>query len=114
MISTSKINAFTKFLAVVLFGGALLIFSINTLKAENNNKTFNFPETLTENDTNLIQASNGKYQMSLDTYKGKDNDIYWIILVWDTQTGKSKLYHKNNDKGTVPSHNGWQLPASPL
>jgi len=33
-LKTSKIQALTKLFAVILFGGALFIFSINSLKAK--------------------------------------------------------------------------------
>ena len=111
----STITALTKLFAVVLFGGALLVFSTNTLTAKSNDNAFNFPENLSENDMNMIQSSNGRYQMNLQIVEdSEDKKIYWMILVWDTQTGKSKLYSKNQDKGTIPAHSGWQLPISPL
>ncbi|NRB60223.1 MAG: hypothetical protein HRU50_09855 [Winogradskyella sp.] len=111
---TSLIYAMNKLFAILLFGGALFIFSISTLNAKSDNKTFNFPDTLSHTDTKLIQTSDGKYQMDLQVVKDSEGKFFWFVLVWDTQTGKSKLYSKNKDKGTIPAHSGWQLPASPL
>ncbi|MFP2995149.1 hypothetical protein ABN763_04530 [Spongiivirga sp. MCCC 1A20706] len=114
-VKISNINAITKLLAVVLFGSALLGFSINSITAKSNDNTFDFPETLSKDNMNMIQSSNGRYQMNLQIVEdSEDKKIYWMVLVWDTQTGKSKLYSKDQNKGTVPAHSGWQLPASPL
>ena len=111
----SFIKALNKSLAILLFGGAMLIFSIGTLNANSNDKTFNFPETLSDTDTELIQSSNGRYQMNLQIIEdSEDKKVHWMVLVWDTQTGKSKLYSKDQNKGTIPAHSGWQLPESPL
>lgn len=112
-LKTSKIQALTKLFAVILFGGALFIFSINSLKAESKN-TFDFPESLTEADANLIQSSNGKYQMQFQMYKNEKNDPFWCILVWNTQTGQSKFYTKSSQKGTILMHKDWNLPTNPL
>jgi len=111
----STIKTITKLFATLLFGGALFIFSISTLNAKSSNKTFNFPETLSDTDTALIQSSNGRYQMNLQIIEdSEDKKVYWMVLVWDTQTGKSKLYSKDQNKGTIPAHSGWQLPENPL
>ncbi|MGD1945848.1 MAG: hypothetical protein ACFB0A_06230 [Croceivirga sp.] len=76
----STISAITKLLAVVLFGGALLVFSINTLTAKSDGNTFNFPESLSENDMNMIQSSNGRYQMNLQIVEdSEDKKIYWMV-----------------------------------
>jgi hypothetical protein len=117
MNSTEKITsiqAFSKFFAILLFGGALFIFSIGSLSADSNDKTFSFPDKLAENDISTIQSSNGKYMMQMEVYKNNEGVPQWIILVWDTQTGKSKLYSKDKDKGTIPAHSGWNMPANPL
>ncbi|MEM6515011.1 MAG: hypothetical protein AAF688_02430 [Bacteroidota bacterium] len=116
MNSTKKKWSFqgiNKFFAILLFGGALFIFSIGSLNA-NSHKTFDFPENLTKNHISTIQNSNGKYMMQMEVWKNNEGVPQWIILVWDTQTGKSKFYTKNKDKGTIPAHNGWNMPSNPL
>lgn len=106
------IKAINKFFAILLFGSALFVFSISRLNADTSN--FNFPDTLTESGMDIIQSSNGKYMMQMEVFKNSEGVPYWIILVWDTQTGKSKLCTKDKDKGTIPAHNGWNMPTSPL
>lgn len=106
------IKEISRFLAILLFGGALFVFSISRLNAETSN--FKFPDTLTEKDITTIQSSNGKYMMQFEVYKNNDGGIKWLILVWNTATGKSKIYTKDEKKGTIPVHSGWNVPTPPL
>lgn len=102
------VNAITK-LCLVL---ALVFFSIKTATA-NDTKKFSFPENLTEADKIAIQSSNGRYQMVLTSQlEGKMN--YWYVLVWDTQTGRSKFYYGNATNGVGVAGPKFQLPAKPL
>lgn len=90
-------------LSLVLFSSATLLFSAAFLFA----------------NTNPVQASDadtlygtGKYQMSLQSvYDIKNDDLLYYVMVWDTETGKSKFYY--NSKGSFSKFGG-QLPSSPL
>ena len=97
------VNAFQKigltvtaFLAVVLFGGGFFMSTINPAKADN---------PTTENSTGKIMMDQINVQ--------KDGKSFYQIIVWDTESGKSKLYFLSF------SENAWkvssnQLPSSPI
>ena len=80
----------------ILFGSAALIATINPAKADN-------PSTVN---------STGKYMMHQESSQ-KDGKSYYNILVWDTETGKSKMYYQSTSEGTYKVSSG-QLPSSPL
>jgi hypothetical protein len=97
------VNAFQKigltitaFLAVVLFGGGFFMSTINPAKADN-------PSTINES---------GKVMMDQLSYE-RDGKTFYNILVWDTETGKSKMYYHSPSEGTYKVSSG-QLPSSPL
>lgn len=65
-------------------------------------------------DAPEITHANGKYQMSLQVYAGSNGKPLYYILVWDTETGKSKYYAGNLDNGLFPATSKFQLPSNPL
>ncbi len=80
----------------ILFGSAALIATINPAKADN---------PTTENSTGKIMMDQINVQ--------KDGKSFYQIIVWDTESGKSKLYFLSW------SENVWkvssnQLPSSPI
>jgi hypothetical protein len=81
-------------IGIASFGIASI--SGNTVKADN--------PTIT-NNTGKIMMSEGGFVID-----GKPN---YHVLVWDTETGKSKLYFFNYGKGLLGTTN-YQLPSSPL
>jgi hypothetical protein len=80
----------------ILFGSAALISTINPAKADN-------PTTLN---------STGKIMMD-QVNVTKDGKSFYHTLVWDTETGKSKMYYLSFTESTwkVASN---QLPSSPI
>jgi hypothetical protein len=80
----------------ILFGSAALISTINPAKADN-------PTTVN---------NSGKYQMSTVGFMFNSKPVY-NVLVWDTETGKSKIYGFNSTTFKMVQE-GYQLPASPL
>jgi hypothetical protein len=80
----------------ILFGSAALIGTINPAKADN-------PGTINET---------GKIMMDQNSFIHNSN-YYYHILVWDTETGKSKLYNYKASSGTI-STTTYQLPGYPL
>lgn len=84
--------------SLMLFGAAALIHSANPAQASEG------PQ---------MTSSTGKYQMALSTVMG-DNRLNWYILVWNTETGRSKFYYGNAKGGTVAAHSSYSLPSSPL
>ena len=91
------VNAFQKIgftIAAIIFSCAALFYAINPVKADNP----------------MVTNSSGKIQMSESGFVYNNTPVYHV-LVWDTETGKSKLHVY--DKGKIVNAN-YQLPSSPL
>jgi hypothetical protein len=84
--------------AAIIFAFAFLIRSASPAQADNG------PETT---------YSTGKYMMSLQATMGP-SDMNWYVLVWDTESGRSKMYYGNTDAGMGPANSQYNLPSSPL
>ncbi len=93
------VNAFQKIalsLGVLFFGIGVFIYSISPAQADN-------PTTVN---------NSGKYMFSTTAtvYNGK---LSYLVLGWDTESGKSKIYGLNTT--TIKMNpESFQLPASPL
>ena len=82
------------------FGLALFTFALGTII--NNSAKADNPTTVN---------STGKIMMSESGFSHNGKSIY-NVLVWDTETGKSKIYGFNGiDRMVVASY---QIPSSPL
>jgi len=96
-----SIDVIAQRILATFLGLALFTFAIGTVM--NNSAKADSPNTVN---------NSGKIQMSTAGFVLNNNPVY-NVLVWDTETGKSKLY--NFDRGTnkmvAPSY---QLPSSPL
>jgi hypothetical protein len=91
------VNAFQKItlsLGVFFFGLGFLIYSFAPAKA----------------DKATISESTGKIMMHQNSFV-HDGNYYYQILVWDTETGKSKIY--DIDNGNLVKAQ-FSLPSSPL
>ena len=84
--------------ALLLFGAATLVYSTTPAQAD-------APQTM---------YATGKYQMALTSVRSSDGTIFWYILAWDSETGRSKMYYGNTSSGTNAAHSKYQLPSSPL
>ncbi len=80
----------------LLFGSAALIGTINPAKADN---------------PTVVNAT-GKIMMEQNSWI-QDGGLFYYILVWDTETGKSKMYNFSKSQGAFKTSNT-QLPSSPL
>jgi hypothetical protein len=80
--------------AAILFGSAAMIYSINPAKA----------------DQPTVANVAGKILMDQNSFV-HDGGYYYHILVWDSETGKSKIYNMSN--GTLVKTE-YQLEPSPL
>lgn len=56
------------------------------------------PSEFIEEGTNKI----GKYQMSISGVHATGDQITWLVIVMDTETGKSKTYYKQTGATYVP------------
>ena len=90
-----------------LFGIAAIVFAFAALIYSTNPATAAHPNTGYES---------GKYQMSFTSqWDHKNEKMGWYILVWDTETGRSKMYQANSSSsGFVSPGSAWAPPSSPL
>lgn len=100
-------------IGAVLVGLALVMHASQPASASTN-ESFNF-----EDDASLEQlralpvTSGGKYQMAI-TAVTLNEKVHWYTLVWNTETGKSKIYYANPTDGMRAGHDDYNLPSSPL
>lgn len=86
-------------LAAIIFSVGFFINSLSPATAANNDNLY----------------ENGRYMMQYEAvYDGSGNQVNWFVLVWDTQTGKSKAYYAGGNSGWLVSGSKFQLPSSPL
>ena len=93
------VNAFQKIalsLGVLFFGIGVFIYSISPAQADNPTAT----------------DSTGKIMMSESGFVLNGKAVY-NVLVWDTETGKSKIYGFNPTTLKMMAAE-YQIPASPL
>lgn len=65
--------------------------------------------TVQASDNGILNSDGGKIMMHQNSFV-YNNQYYYNILVWDTETGKSKLYYTNSKAWILDT----QLPISPL
>ena len=93
------VNAFQKIalsLGVLFFGIGVFIYSISPAQADNPTAT----------------DSTGKIMMSESGFVLNGKAVY-NVLVWDTETGKSKIYGFNSTTSKMITAD-YQIPSSPL
>lgn len=91
---------------MLLFGAGFLVRSMNKANAAPNSKVL------------VDDGMNGRYQMNYTTTVSPATEshgvkIYYEVMVWDTQTGRSKLYYYDYDIDNWKAY-GYQLPERPL
>jgi hypothetical protein len=84
--------------AAIIFAFAFLIRSASPAQADNG------PQTT---------YSTGKYMMQMEAVWG-DGEMTWYTLVWDTESGRSKIYYGSQDVSMQAASSHYQLPSSPL
>lgn len=82
-------------IALLMASAALLIFALKYSPAKAGN--------------DISNNSSGKIMMDQNSFV-YNNQYYYNVLVWDTETGRSKLYYTNSKEWILDT----QLPASPL
>lgn len=106
---TQVISKLTLSVAALMFSLAAFIYSTSAVNAKESKIVFpNKP-------VNGTYAA-GKYMMDMVMTKVPGKNPYYQILVWDTETGRSKLYYGNAKKGgsTKNAYHTFNLPSSPL
>ncbi len=84
--------------AAIIFAFAFLIRSASPVQANYEPKT---------------TYGTGKYMMQMEAVVSNSN-VFYYTLVWNTETGNSKLYYGDMSDGTSLAGNTYQLPSSPL
>ncbi len=82
-------------ISLLMASAALLIFALKYSPAVANG--------------DILSDSSGKIMMDQNSFV-YNNQYYYNILVWDTETGRSKLYYTNTKEWVLDT----QLPVSPL
>jgi hypothetical protein len=98
---TKRLFSITICSCAILLCAGFFVFSIKTASAKHN-EFGQLPQT----------GSIGKYMMEYITWMPEPNVLVRNILVWDTETGKSKRYTLNDSDEWVPAST--QLPEKPL
>ncbi|MCH2046177.1 MAG: hypothetical protein MK212_18830 [Saprospiraceae bacterium] len=110
------INNFQKIgltIAALVFSFGFLFQSINSATA-NTDLSPDAAEWKTTNSPNTMCSENGRYMMDYNSvYDASAGRVNWYVLVWDTQTGRSKAYYAGS-KGWYESGADFQLPSNPL
>lgn len=84
--------------AAIIFAFAFLIRTASPAQADNG------PETT---------YATGKYMIDFQAISA-DQTMNYYILVWNTETGYSKLYYGSDDVKLGVANTSYQLPSSPL
>lgn len=95
--------------AVLLFGTGFLFRSMPNAEAAPPK-----PEAFIDQGTNQVGIYMMHYVSTVvpkDEYHNSEQTVYYEILVWNTVTGESKLYHYKDGEWVAYSK---QLPSSPL
>jgi hypothetical protein len=98
-------------ISLMLLSSGFFIRSIQSAKASE------FPDFIQQADINKTLAPNsslvlGKYTMEYQAfYDAADNKYAQFVLVYNSETGQSKIYGKN---GSIFEKSSAQLPQSPL
>lgn len=95
----------------VLLCASVFMFSIGPATANEESTSFDFPEEFRK-----APASPGTIMMDYTSVHVPSQDkTYYEVMVWDTQTGESKLYYYNyTDKKFKAYEDNVQIPANPL
>jgi hypothetical protein len=88
-----------------MFGLAAIIFAVcfGISTITNNSVKADHPGTI--NETGKIMMDQINVQ--------RDGKSFYLILVWDTENGKSKMYYQNTSDGSYKTSSN-QLPSSPI
>ncbi|WP_052593647.1 hypothetical protein [Aureispira sp. CCB-QB1] len=97
----------TQRICASLFGTAAIIFAFAFLIRSASPAQANYEPKTT-------YGSTGKYMMQLSTTVEQNNEIFWHILAWDTETGRSKFYFGTAEDGTAAAAAAYNLPTNPL
>jgi hypothetical protein len=110
MESTSKkIMAACTGISMVLVAASLFFFSIKSSVAGNENNN-----SIVKSGIYQAGGANGKYMMNYQVFKYQDGGEGYNVLVWDTQSGKAKIYYYDTGEKKMKVWVQGAIPSSPL
>ena len=106
MNNLTTFQAIGKTISMLMLSAAALLFSFAALTYSTSPATADAaPSTITDY---------GRYDMQFASVFGNES-TFWYILVWDTSSGRSKMYYgSTNTKNITTAGGSYQLPSSPL
>ena len=96
----------TQRICASLFGTAAIIFAFAFLIRSASPAQANYEPKTT--------YGTGKYMMQMTSIINSNDLVTWYILVWNTESGNSKLYYGTVADGSQSANGQYQLPSSPL
>ncbi len=110
MESTSKkVMAVCTGISMILLSASAFFFSIKSSFAGSETKS----EFVRSSVFQAVSA-NGKYMMNYQVFKYQDGGEGYNVLVWDTQSGKAKIYYYDTGEKKMKVWVQGAIPSSPL
>lgn len=117
MKTKNSTQALMQAISKVMLSTAALIFSIAALIYSTSSVNAKDPKIVFPNKPVNGTYAAGKYMMDMTMIAPKNKEgAYYQILVWDTETGRSKFYYGNAKGGgsTKKAIRSFNLPSNPL
>jgi hypothetical protein len=109
MESTSKkILALCTGISMILLSASAFCLSIKSSFAGNENNSF------VKSSVFQTAGANGKYMMNYQVFKYQDGGEGYNVLVWDTQSGKAKIYYYDTGEKKMKIWEAGAIPSNPL
>lgn len=107
-MESKKFLAVCSGISMLLLSASAFFFSIKSSVAGNENNSFV--------KSSVFQAAggNGKYMMNYQVFKYQDGGEGYNVLVWDTQTGKAKIYYYDSSEKKMKVWEAGAIPSNPL
>jgi hypothetical protein len=107
--SSKKFMTVCTGISMVLVSASIFFFSIKSSFA--GNETNN---SLVKSSIYQAGGANGKYMMNYQVFKYKDGGEGYNVLVWDTQSGRAKIYYYDTGEKKMKVWVQGAIPNNPL
>ena len=106
--SSKRILAICSGISMILLSASAFLFSIKSSFAGSANNSFI--------KSSVFQAAGttGKYMMNYQVFKYQDGGEGYNVLVWDTQSGKAKIYYYDSSEKKMKVWENGAIPSNPL
>ena len=96
-------------ISMVLLSASAFLFSVkSTFAGKENNNSF------VKSSVFQTGGANGKYMMNYQVFKYQDGGEGYNVLIWDTQSGKAKIYYYDTGEKKMKVWVQGAIPSSPL